>query len=239
MPVYKRKRSVSRSRPYKKRAFARRTMMRKARRIGRLSTNMHKYVRYGISETFTNLSGGSWQTAIEQCTVINFDQLAGSAELKDLYDRYKITYVQIKFHLVSNPDATLSIQDNGQDPQTTPVYNSANWYPKLWYVVDYDDGNSITYSAIKQYAKAKMFVIKPDKQYKVGFKPAIRSLVYKTDTTTGTTAKFGQWIDTADPTVPHYGLKWVLDMEGLTSNIKAPYKIVVERRVWFLAKDVN
>jgi hypothetical protein len=54
--------------------------------------------------------------------------------------------------------------------------------------------------------KTKMFTNdKPE--FSIQLKPAIQSEMYRTSITTAYTPKWGQWIPTADPTVPHYGMK--------------------------------
>lgn len=44
-------------------------------------------------------------------------------------------------------------------------------------------------------------------EFSIQLKPACQEEIYKSSVTTAYAPKWGQWIPTVDPTVPHYALK--------------------------------
>lgn len=196
-------------------------------RIGN-SVNMHRYVRWVT--TPVDLSC----TAVENtyASVYQLADLQNYTELQALYDRYMITMVEMRIHLITNPDSNSTLN-------STLVSQQTNWYPKLWYCKDYDDSFTEGLDALKQRAKTKCIVLKPDRIYKIRIKPAVSIQTYKTATTSGYAPAWNQWIDNGDSTVPHYGLKYVVDTEGENPNDSYPFKIRIEHRYWVTMKDVR
>lgn len=236
---FKRKRSSSRG-PMINRAGARRLIavgnFRAVRRgrnrrmsKGRLgSINVHRYRRWAATDQRLSGTGGTGYA-----DTFSLDKLPSYTEFDTLYDRYKITTVIVKFQLISNPDANYF-------PGNNTTANADNWYPKLWYYPDYDDNTAPTsLDEVKQNARAKHFVLKPNREFTVKVKPAVNIQTYRTETTTGYSPKWNQWIDIAQVNVPHYGLKYWIDLNGITALSAQQMNVRVERLYYFVCKDVR
>jgi len=90
--------------------------------------------------------------------------------------------------------------------QTSRAWNEVN--PLLYFKVDHNDITSDTLATMKDSMKTRTHMFTNNKpEFSIQFKPAIQSEMYKSSVTTAYTPKWGQWIPTNDPTVPHYGLK--------------------------------
>lgn len=169
-----------------------------------LSTNIHCFKRWTPSVT-TTCSGSTSESAL----VFTFGDMINYSDFTSLYDRYRIDYVVVRAQLRNNPSAISVLGTSGGNA------TGANYYPKLWYCPDYDDGEQETLDALKQRSKTKCAVLQPNKVIKFVVKPAILNQTYRTSVTTGYAPKWGQWIDMAQTNVPHYGLKYVIDALGL------------------------
>lgn len=151
-----------------------------------------------------------------------------------MYDRFKIDYVVVHFQLINNPDASIA-------PNNEPanVNTSTNFFPKLWYIRDYDGGSSETLTAIKERQGVRYFVLRPNKTYTVKLRPMVAIQTYRTSTTTGYAPK-RLMLDFANATnVPHYGLKTVFDTLGYNPPDTQPWKLRHEVKYYFTCKDVR
>ena len=192
--------------------------------------NLHRFHRFGDALTLdvsstTSINGMQFQ----------LNQVRGYADFADLYDRYMITCVVVKFRLINNPDATWVI--NG--PTAGALANPSNWFPKLYYCPDYDDSSSETLNQLKERAQTKLKILRPNQFVTVVVKPAVTIQTYATATSTGYAPKWRQWIDMAQQDIPHYGLKYVVDCSGLDPNDTYPFKIEIERKYYIACKDVR
>lgn len=190
--------------------------------------SMHSYSRYATTPSNYNLSG----TELDVAETFTFDSISAYSEFSSLYDRYRITAVQMNITLINNPDAFL--YTNG----AVNNQNQTNWYPKLWYVKDYDDSSTNTLAALRERSGVKCVILRPNKVYKITVRPAILNQTYRTSTTTGYAPKWKEWIDMANANVPHYGLKWVVDTQDLDPDDQHPFKVRVEYKYFFTCKDV-
>lgn len=231
MPIRKRKRSSSRvsrrtkSRPSPK--FSYRSMRGKSyRKSG--SRDTHNYSRYALRTANLELSA----LTLDRGEKFSFDQLINYSEFASLYDRYRITRVVVYLQLVTNPDS------NSYTNQTS-TSQQANWYPKVWYVPDYDDTVTPSLEILKQYTNVKCKVLQPNKRIRISLRPANLMEAYKTDTTTGVCPKWNQWIDMSHVDVPYYGLKYCFDANGLTVGTTYPFKISIEQKYYFTCKGVR
>jgi len=216
---------------FKSRRTSRKRMSRsKRRRGGKYSKaiSQHVYARYGaeaINANVTDLEYGKGEA-------FTFDGIKGYTEFSALYDRYRITCVQMELTLVNNPDSFLYTEG--------PVNNQnlTNWFPKFWYVKDYDDNTAPTLAQLRERSNVKNFVLRPNKTYKVKIRPAILNQTYRTVASTGYSPHWKQWIDMQNTDVPHYGFKWLIDTQGLNPNNDYPFKIRIEYKYFFTCKDV-
>jgi len=161
-----------------------------------------------------------------------FDDIVAYGEFTQLFENYRIEKVTMTFQLINNPDAAWPLNSGSS------TGNVSNWYPKMWYVRDYDGGVTETISSMKERQGVKCHVLQPNKTFKITYVPMVRSLVYKTTTTEGFAPKRLR-LDIADITVPHYGLHVVYDTNGIDVNDSYPFKIAVETKIKFSCKGVR
>jgi len=87
-------------------------------------------------------------------------------------------------------------------------YTTNEVNPLLYFKVDHNDEVADSLSTMKDSLKTKTHMFTNDKpEFSIQLKPAIQMEMFKSTLTTAYTPKWGQWIPTRDPTVPHYGLK--------------------------------
>lgn len=213
---------------YKKRASKSRTMRRLRRGRMAPSRNVHSFRRY-TDALPVDITGTTYQLGM----VFKLDDVKGAADFSDLYDRFMLTCVVLRFKLVSNPYNAINLANN------PAVNNHANWFPKLWYCPDYDDNASETLAQLKERSQTKCKVLRPNSIVTVVVRPAVTVQTYRTATTTGYAPKWKQWIDMANQDVPHYGLKFVVDACGIDPNDTYPLKLEIDRQYFFKCKDVR
>ena len=149
-----------------------------------------------------------------------------------MFDNFRIDYVIMKMQLITNPDANTLNNVNS-------TFNSNNWFPKLWYIRDYDGGGSETLSSIKERQGVSFFVLKPNKEYSIKIMPKVAVQTYRTSTTTGYAPKrlFLDFVNGLD--VPHYGLKTVFDTLGVDPSDSTGFQVRWEVKYYFTCKDVR
>jgi len=204
------------------------------RGLRRPSLNCHSFRRWGTVERY-DCTGSATNGAM----VFSLSDMPGVAEFEALYDRYMLTAVVVRFRIVNNPDTALTINNAGTNIATSVVWNTSNWFPRLFYCPDYDDNNAETLSALRERAKTRMKVLKPNMYFKAVIKPACTVQTYYTTVSAGYAPKWKQWIDMSQSSVPHYGLKWVLDCSGVDPADTQPFKLEIEKQYYFKCKDVR
>jgi len=200
------------------------------RGLRRPSLNCHSFRRWGTVERY-DCTGSATNGAM----VFSLSDMPGVAEFEALYDRYMLTCVVVRFRIVNNPDAAYPLNLSS----TVFTSNGTNWFPRLFYCPDYDDNNAETLSALRERAKTKMKVLKPNSYFKAVIKPACTVQTYYTTVSAGYAPKWKQWIDMSQSSVPHYGLKWVLDTSGVDPSDTYPFKLEIEKQYYFKCKDVR
>jgi len=232
MPIYKTlKRRMSKHKGKKK---TWRVKTRGAiKRAMTTNRNMHAFRRY-TNEVRHSVSGTTSAFAYE-CL---FTDVRGYTDFTDLYDRYQITRVVMKFRIVNNPDNSIYINGtNGSG--TVNAWNGSVWYPCMYYCKDYDDSATESLEQLKERANTKRIILKPNVFHKIVLKPAVTMQTYRTATTTGYAPKWNQWIDMAQTDVPHYGLKYVIDCSAQDPNDAQPYIVERTTQIFFKCKDVR
>lgn len=195
----------------------------------RMSTNLHHFQRWTQAYTY-QIANPLTQLAF--VNIFRFQDLVNYSEFSNLYDRYMITGVMLKFQLINNPDANNEIG-------TYATGNAANWFPKMWYIKDYDDGNTENLDAFRQRAGVRYKILKPNSEVKIFVKPAILTQQYASAVSTGYTPKWRQWVDMDNPSVPHYGVKCIIDTNGVVPTVDHPFYVRAEARFMFSCKDVR
>lgn len=121
-----------------------------------------------------------------------------------MFDQYKINGIQIQ--LVPNV--------TGNDANPVSTYYTL---PNVHSIIDFDDDVApAALTDMMQYPSYRR--TRGHEVHKRYFRPAIAASVYKTASTTGTSQQFNKWLDCADTTIPHFGLKlWVDQTNSATS----------------------
>jgi len=228
-----RSRAVSRGRtgPVASRPGYRAGTFRARKRIG-FSLNTHSFSRYGEAGTVTF-------NAIGQAVdfEFKFNQIINYTEFSTMFDNFRIDYVVLKLQLISNPYAAAQINTANNVQLTSTYANSNNWFPKLWYIRDYDGGGSENLSTMKERQGAKFFVMKPNREYSIKVVPKVAVQTYRTSTSTGYAPKrlfldINNGLD-----VPHYGIKTVFDTLGI--DPVDGFQVRWETKFYFTCKDVR
>lgn len=120
------------------------------------------------------------------------------ADFTNLYDKYRIDWVEV----------TLTFNGN------THTGGSVQSLPRVFFVEDNDDTNSINLASIQQYDNLKTFQFGTGdgvmKTFRIHPKP--QELVYYTTTLSGyQQGSNKKFIDTTYPDVPQYGCKMIVD----------------------------
>lgn len=191
---------ISISFPQRSKAFAKRRYSgplgsgkraRQSRRaiskLGRkLQLSLHRYKRSYSVDLLT--------TATAQGTGYQFslNNLPNYAEFTALYDSYRIEWVTIW----------------AIPTQTEAPVAALNYYvPTLYTAVDKDDATPPG-SLASQLEHGNLRMVTMDKMKKLAaFKPAVQGELFRSGATRGFNRMDDQWIDCAQPDIPHFGLK--------------------------------
>lgn len=166
--------------------------------------------------------------------VVAFNNLVQSSDFTNLFDQYRIRKVIVTFQLITNPDAAYPLNST----VSSATVNPSNWFPKLWYIPDYDGGADETIPTIKERQGVRCKILKPNSFVTIAFTPKCRTLTYSTSTSTGYAPKNIK-IDMSDTNVEHYGIKYVIDANQLDPDNTYPFKVQIERKLIFSCYGVR
>lgn len=126
----------------------------------------------------------------------NLTTLPNYTEFTNLWDMYRINCVVLKWRF----DRQIpSVSD------TTPM-------GYLHYAFDpNDDTATSTINDLTQYGTYNRKALDGQRPFNIKIYPKAQQMLYKSVTTTGYAPKSRMWINTADPNVPHYALKYIVD----------------------------
>lgn len=174
----------------KKKSAPKRNLIRRKRLVRRKPARqaVHNFKRTAY---YNGLIAGSTLSDVAGGFMAQLNQVPNYTEFTNLYDMYRI---------------------NGVRWRISPRANSAEvgtnqGLVKLFTAVDYDDIVTPSLTDILQYQSLK--VTRTDRDHVRYVKPTISQAVYQTAVGTGYGSTRG-WIDCANPTVAHYGLKYLL-----------------------------
>lgn len=201
-----------------KKAFRRRKAGKKVYKIGKFGgriTMPHLFKR-----TFTFGARNSAVTNTLYDTLNNIaipfalNDLPNASEFVNLFDQYRILKVVVKArpYLAENNTTISSI-------------TNANVTPYVHVVTDYDDATPLSvvadYQQYQNYSRHSM-----GRGFTRVIYPAVAIAMYQTAVSTGYGNKRKQWIDCANSTVPHYGIKFGINGAGL--GVTTSYAIDTE-----------
>lgn len=158
------------------------------------------------------------------------NSVANVTDFTNLFDQYKIKGVKLEFRLMTNPDST--VQPSNQSASYPPYL-----YPTLWTVIDKDDDGTITLDQMRQHQGCKRSVLRPNQivsRY-VPY-PTTLGMAYKSSISTAYINNKSTWVDCADISTPHYGIKTVIDTEGLANA--GNYTVRLDMKFYLAFKGV-
>lgn len=194
-----------------------RTVKRRTRVPRSVLTNQLSTTRLFESTSVTASSAGAVSTGYS----FSISTLPDIADFTALFDQYKLN--KIEFTLVPN------ITSNDMNPVTT-YYEM----PNVHTIIDRDDdatpGALINLMQYPSYRRTRGHQV-----HKRVWVPSLAQTIYKTASTTGTAQKGPMWLDLADTTLPHFGLKLYIDQTNAATNIK--YRLYI--KYWLQFKGVR
>jgi len=136
---------------------------------------------------------------------------ASVTQLSALYDQYRIKAAAVTFTPQINGSSGLAV--------------SANPFPKLYTVIDYDDATPITIAAMQQYDS--VIVSPPFTPITRFVVPHVAGALYGGSTFSAYGNLKNQWVDMSSTATPHYGLKAGIAALGGSSTIPQVYLVEV------------
>lgn len=131
------------------------------------------------------------------------DSSPNYSEFTNLFDSYRILEAVVSFIPLQN----MAVGSSG----------TASYPGILGTVIDYDDANlPANIQQLQQYESyQRVAAYRPTTRV---IKPKCANALYGGSTFTSYGNKYGQWIDTNSPSVPHYGLKCIITLAGYTAS---------------------
>lgn len=124
--------------------------------------------------------------------------VAAHSEFTALYDQYIIDKVLVMFDY--SPDVAMP---GGLGGETA-------YLPKLWIKRDYDDSGTPTMQEMLQSNQTKCLRFSTNRLTRaIVIRPAFANEVYNSSVSTAFTVMRRQWLNCANDSVPHYGLKCI------------------------------
>lgn len=152
-------------------------------------------------------------------TNFRLSHVAGSGEIRALFDNYCIRKITYRWCLGRNPDYTTTAGKPGV-------------FPRLTWVHDFNDANPIDRATMLQHPRMREFWFNESNQKTRWYtlKPASLVTMYETGLTTAYKPAWGQFVDTNDLDMTHYGIKYAYNelYEGNGMNIYLEAKITID-----------
>jgi len=201
--------------------------VRSAKRARVRTSGAHSFSRYCASTAPVEVNGVYKAGAV----TTSFSQLVQSSDFSGLFDQYRIQKVILTFQLITNVDAPTVTN-------STSTTNPTNWFPKLWYIPDYDGGADETIASIKERQGVRCKIMRPNSTIRISYTPKCRVLTYSTASSTGYSPRNIK-IDMTDTNVEHFGLKYVVDTNQVDPNDSYPFKFIIEQKLVFTCYGVR
>lgn len=197
------------------------------RRLKPLARQEHAFTERVIQEYNLGVNAaGLFQTFALQ-------DIYNSASYQKLFEYYKLNKVIItlryKAAMQSHQDSVVTA-----NPGTQSV-NEVN--PIVWFKVDHNDVSAQSLADMKASTRTKEIQFTNNRpKIQIVLKPAILEEAYKSSVASTYVPKWGQWLTTQDPSVPHYGIK--MYATGPAAAASGLYgSIVVEKQYYFTCKN--
>lgn len=162
----------------------------------------------------------------------SLSQCLNALEYTTLFEYYKINKAVVEFRY-KGPSTPAYTTINGTGTQNNEIVNEVN--PVLYFKVDHNDINADSLTKMKESMRTHEHQFTNNKpNFTITLKPAVQVEAYKSAIASTYMPKWGQWLSTADNSVPHYGLKcYAVAGLGSSANMGA---IEVQTKIYFSAK---
>lgn len=205
----------------------RRLMVRRPRRVMRSrrainKTNVHHFVRWEPQDDPNVLSCNFGSSGVSPTALtFSLDKVVNPSEFTQLYDQYKIKGIKIYFDY---------------SPDVGGGTGATSLMPKLWIKRDYDDASTPTLTQMTESNQSRCIRFNDNRTtFSIFIRPSTLKSIYRTSLTQAYGPEWRQWLDCANPDIPHYGLK--LLAQGLPStNLGA---ITVRCKYYLAFKNVR
>lgn len=179
----------------------RRKMTRRRTKLFRRPTSAYRFTRISQGSQILASNAGAATGAYN----FQLASLSGYTEFTALFDQYRIVGVEVQ--LIPN------VTGSDANPLSTVVL-----LPNVHTVIDYDDDSTVgTLTTLMKYPSYRR--TRGNQVHKRFLRPAAQIEVYKTAGTMGTSAKWGQWLDCGDSTIPLFGMKYYVDATNSATTI--------------------
>lgn len=190
---------------------------------------------YSASTGILTLGSTTAQTEWDCAACFSLNDIPNVAEFTSLFDLYKLNAVLFQIKMTSVPD-------NINAPNGNSV-NFGNFFPTIWYAPDHDDNNTNTVAQLKEYERVRHKVLRPNKEINIMLRPTTLSGTYNNSTIFGYQANYKKsWLDAAYPAMLHFGLKFAIDFEGLTTaatTAAGAFQFKINCKYYFSCKNTR
>lgn len=202
----------------------RKNMSRIPRRVP-LARQSHSFCERVIEQDNLPINGAGFFKTFQLADIYN------STSYQKLFEYYKIdkVIVTLRYKAALNPELALH---NVSGSSSTMTVNESN--PVIYFKVDHNDIAADTLDQMKASSRTKEIQFTNNRPtLDIVLKPAIQEEAYKSTVASTYVPKWGQYLTTNDPSVPHYGLKMYA-----TGQAAQQYGgIEVSKKIYFTCKN--
>lgn len=206
---------VYKQRTHKKKVAKRKTYRKRFRAIPFVSKRMFKRTYF-----LENVMSGP--SDISKAWIFRLSDLPQSTEITNLFDEYRFAKVKIRLEPTFDSNELNDIGAMSLKYARTAIdLNDSS---------PYGSENDI-------FQHADMFSHRADRLITRTLKyPAIGAMAYNGIASTGYFAKRGQWVSSANPSLPHYGIRAWLPYLGVPEN-RLLYRVIIE--AWIEGRGIH
>lgn len=182
----------------KRKPFRKKRYGRSRRRVP-LALKQHSFCERATTDHAIEVDTESAATGLFMS--FKFNEMKQMNQYAQLFEFFRIDKIVATFRYKGGNAHVSSVANNWLQP-----VNETN--PLLYFKVDHNDDTAESLTQLKDSMKCRTHMFTNNNpEFTIQLKPATQQMIYRSDITTAYTPKWGQWIPTADPLVPHYGLK--------------------------------
>lgn len=190
-----------------------------------LARQSHSFVERVIEQDNLPINGAGFFKTFQLADIYN------SVSYQKLFEYYRIdkVIVTLRYKAALNPELALH---NVSGSSSTMTVNESN--PVIYFKIDHNDISADTLDQMKASTRTKEIQFTNNKPtLDIVLKPAILEEAYKSSIATTYVPKWGQYLTSQDPSVPHYGLK----MYATGQAAQSYGGIEVSKKIYFTCKN--